>query len=387
MKRRHSDGTGRTGTSDGATLPPGTAYVRLSAFFTGGQTISNNAYIDIKNISFKEKSSIVLNYNTKNGFNAQIPLALNIQNYKTSLSPDSSTAENYSSNGAIIYKYYSGAEKLQKKNIQNKKWETLEEPFSYNDRIANETGLAHYYDYAIENETEYSYRKIIANIYAHYLDQNLRSKIKASFDDIFLSDTDTMLAVRYNPNISGYKYVTQEAITNTLGGKYPVIRKNGDTRYRQFSLSGTLYMNASKYDEAGASTSVVWQNYSDFFDHLGEQPSLYVKDLTRLKGYTNKDRLERQVREIAIDFLTNNSIKLFRSPTEGNMIVYLSGVSFTPNKQSGRNVYDFSCTVTEVCEYNMENIKKYNLNDGREFKEATKIATAPSGGPVTVKGV
>ena len=107
-------------------------------------------------------------------------------------------------------------------------------------------------------------------------------------------------------NISGYKYVAQEAITNTLGGKYPVIRKNGDTRYRQFSLSGTLYMNASEYDGSGASTSVVGQNYSDFFDHLGEQPSLYVKDLTLLKDYTNKDRLERQAREIAIDFLTNN---------------------------------------------------------------------------------
>ena len=44
------------------------------------------------------------------------------------------------------------------------------------------------------------------------------------------------------------------------------------------------------------------------------------------------------------------------------MIVYLSNVSFTPNKQLGRNIYDFSATATEVCEYSYENLKHYRLS-------------------------
>ena len=43
------------------------------------------------------------------------------------------------------------------------------------------------------------------------------------------------------------------------------------------------------------------------------------------------------------------------------MIVYLSNVSFTPNKQLSREVWDFSCTVTEICEYNRENLIRYDL--------------------------
>jgi hypothetical protein len=44
------------------------------------------------------------------------------------------------------------------------------------------------------------------------------------------------------------------------------------------------------------------------------------------------------------------------------MIVSLSNISLTPNKQLGRHIYDFSATVTEVCEYTLENLQKYNLD-------------------------
>ena len=306
-------------------------------------------------------------YITKNGYKKEYEVDFTIESYGTS----GSLSVESNSFGCISIPGSAG-KKLQRKEESQAHWDTIH---TYTDGNL-------YYDYDIQNLNEYHYRLIDGDTASA-----TESAVKISFEDIFLSDKDIMLAVKYNPNISGYKYVTQEGITNTLGGKYPVIRKNGDTRYRQFNLSGTLYMNASEYDETGASTSVVEQNYSDFFDHLGEQPSLYIKDLNSLQGYTNKDRLERQAREIAIDFLTNKSVKLFRSPTEGNMIVYLSNVFFTPNKQLGRAVWDFSATVTEVCEYNMENIKKYNLNDGRCFQEAMKTAVVTTGNSVTVKGV
>ena len=60
-----------------------------------------------------------------------------------------------------------------------------------------------------------------------------------------------------------------------------------------------------------------------------------------------------------MNFLTNGQPKLFKSYEEGNIIVYLSNVSFTPNKTLGRHIYDFSATVTECCEMTQENLKKY----------------------------
>ena len=278
----------------------------------------------------------------------------------------------------IAYSGTSG-EILQRKSFESDNWETLNEP-----SLEEEW---YYYDYNIAHLDKYKYRVLKDSAVQFCADNNGNTSFLVSFDDIFLSDTDTMLAVRYNPNISGYKYVTQEAITNTLGGKYPVIRKNGDTRYKQFNLSGTLYMNASTYNQEITSNNKPsgydnWSASVKAWFNNDKDCSLYIKDENIIKSYTTKEKLERQARELAIDFLTNGKPKLFRSPEEGNMIVHLSNISFTPNKQLGRAVWDFSATVTEVCEYNIENINKYELNDGRQFQSALKFATPSQRGSV-----
>lgn len=60
-------------------------------------------------------------------------------------------------------------------------------------------------------------------------------------------------------------------------------------------------------------------------------------------------------------WLSDGKPKLYRSETEGNMIVILSGISFSPLDKSGRMVYTMSATVTEIAEYNLENLLNYNL--------------------------
>ena len=71
--------------------------------------------------------------------------------------------------------------------------------------------------------------------------------------------------------------------------------------------------------------------------------------------------LERKYREKAMEWLIDGVPKLFRSPTEGNMIVVLSNISFTPLQHTDRMVYSFSATATEVAEYNLDNLIEYNL--------------------------
>lgn len=71
--------------------------------------------------------------------------------------------------------------------------------------------------------------------------------------------------------------------------------------------------------------------------------------------------IERKFREKVMEWLSDGKPKLFRSETEGNMIVMVSGVSFTPFDKTNRMVYSMSCTITEIAEYNTENLMKYNL--------------------------
>lgn len=70
---------------------------------------------------------------------------------------------------------------------------------------------------------------------------------------------------------------------------------------------------------------------------------------------------ERKFRDFVMLWLSDGKPKLFRSETEGNMIVMISGATFSPLDKSGRMVYSMSCTVTEIAEYNMDNLLNYNL--------------------------
>ena len=62
-----------------------------------------------------------------------------------------------------------------------------------------------------------------------------------------------------------------------------------------------------------------------------------------------------------MEWLSDGKPKLFRSETEGNMIVMLSGISFTPQAGSGRMTYTVTATLTEIAEANLENLITYNL--------------------------
>lgn len=225
-------------------------------------------------------------------------------------------------------------------------------------------------DYTIESNVQYKYRILNSSLSNG---TPITAAVKVDFEDITLSDENAMIIVRYNPNISGFKYITQESITNTLGGKYPIIRRNGDTRYRQFNLSGLIYVDCTEYDTYKTAKASNKLNMSDFL--MEDTSSLYIVNAD-IVG-TNQHILEKRARLYVMDFLSNGKVKLFRSFEEGNMIVYLSAVSFTPNKQLDRHIYDFSATVTEVCEYNPTNLKKYGLDKGGyiEFMQAVDLSS------------
>lgn len=212
-------------------------------------------------------------------------------------------------------------------------------------------------DYTIESDVQYKYRILNSSLSNGTQETQ---PVKVNFEDIVLSDEDAMFIVRYNPNISGLKYVTQESITNTLGGKYPIIRRNGDTYYRQFNLSGLIYIDCTEYNTSKSAITSTGVQMSKFL--IEDSGSLYIANAD-ITG-TNQYALEKKARLYVMNFLSNGNVKLFRSFEEGNMIVYLSAISFTPNKQLGRHIYDFSATVTEVCEYNPSNLKKYGLDKG-----------------------
>ena len=175
--------------------------------------------------------------------------------------------------------------------------------------------------------------------------------------DIFISDQDRQLKISLDPQISNFAIKTNEAVIETIGSQYPYIRRNNIINYKTFSLSGTI----SIFMDLG---------FNNFYASKRE---LYGDSYENYEIYNSNNNVstyndfiyEKFFRQEVIKFLQKNNVKLFRSLTQGNMLVKLSNITFTPNVTLGRKIYSFSCTVYEVANNSIDNINKYKIMETR----------------------
>ena len=201
-----------------------------------------------------------------------------------------------------------------------------------------------WYKYSIQQRNEQGFR-------SNFLQTG--SPVMVVFEDIFLIDNQQKLTVRFDPQVNNYSHVVSETLTQTIGSKYPFIRRNGNVDYRTFSLNGTItaFMDVR---ENGMKAS---------------RQDLYKNSLEDYRSFYNANRIdnfndsiyERDFRQKVIEFLYRNTVKLYKSTTEGNMLVKLMNISFTPNNTLSRHIYSFTCTVQQVDEFNLQNCDKYGI--------------------------
>lgn len=224
--------------------------------------------------------------------------------------------------------------------------------------------------------------------------------IFCDFEDIHIEgDKDHLFRMRHDAKISNFQYTVVESKTDTLGGKFPFIRRNGDTNYRQFSFNGLItHFNQeeenkdeyfsdyiTKYDSAPIEDNenfiTILENKRNQFI-IKDNPVMkykysdYCKD-NKVNEY-NDIFLEKNYRDEITEYFYENRVRLFRSATEGNILVKLMNITMTPNEQIDRRVYNIQCTAFEVDEYNLENCIKYGIwedNMPDIFKNDSKVMT------------
>ena len=221
-------------------------------------------------------------------------------------------------------------------------------------------------DYTIENGVWYKYSAVKRN------KENFRSTavemkdpIMADFEDIFLTTGKQQLKIRFDPQITNYSRVVSESLTETIGSKYPFIRRNGNTNYRTFSIAGTIsyfsdieqnLMHASRQETYGAAASL-YENYN-------QQNNINL---------FNDVIQEKVFREKVLDFLYQNNVKLYKSATQGNLLVKLMNISLTPNATLDRRIYSFTCTAYEIDEFTYENCVKYGIQAEGQFVDQNSL--------------
>lgn len=73
-----------------------------------------------------------------------------------------------------------------------------------------------------------------------------------------------------------------------------------------------------------------------------------------------------------MDFLYANDVKIFRSLTEGNILVKLMNITLTPVTQLGRLLYSVSANAIEIDKNTFDNLFKYNLINENYYTYATQ---------------
>ena len=184
----------------------------------------------------------------------------------------------------------------------------------------------------------------------------IRTPIMVIFDDMFLTTKDRQLKIKFNPTVSSFKRTIQESRTDTIGSQFPFVRINGNANYAQFPIGGLI---SFQIDESNLFTSV---------------EELFGKHLYLYTDYNNNHKIteannivyEKLFKDKVIEFLYSEQPKLFRSATEGNFIVKIMDVSFSPNATLGRRIVSFTATAYEVAECNIDNFKKYDILEGKD---------------------
>lgn len=202
-------------------------------------------------------------------------------------------------------------------------------------------------DYAIEHGVQYKYCIYTLDSTGNYKYQTILKNNKnedlivtAEFEDLFLSDKDRCLKIKFNPKVSSIKTVLQEAKLETIGSKYPFFFRNGYIEYKELPISGliTYFMDEK----------------NTFSDN---------SKIVKTTQLTDKNIYNERVFKLEVfDWLNNGQPKLFKSPSEGTYLVRLMNVSLSPLSDGlSRMLHSFSATAYEIDELNLDNLVKYDL--------------------------
>lgn len=168
------------------------------------------------------------------------------------------------------------------------------------------------------------------------------AEIYADFEHAFLFDGERQLKLKYNPKVASFKNNILEQKTNTIGSKYPFIFRNGNVKYKEFSISGLI---SCQSDEEFL-----------FVDEMALKNYDYSVNLTGKNIQTERDfKLE------VLEWLNNGEPKIFRSPGEGNYIVRLINVSMAPNDTTGRMLHTVTGTAVEIADWSYTGLEEYGF--------------------------
>lgn len=228
------------------------------------------------------------------------------------------------------------------------------------------------FDYTVESGVWYKYGvQVIGTDGERGIMNSMTSSLIREWEfSYLLGENDRQLKLKYDNQMNSYSYTLSESKTDTIGGRYPFITRNGNTNYRTFPINGLVSFNMDD-NELFTSDKELYK-YSDV---VAAYKDRRIKEDLSYYDY----KREHDFREKVLEFLQDGKPKLFKSASEGNIIVRLMQVQSQPNQSLNRLVYSFSSTANEIAEPTMENYSKYGFYDPGTYSTSFEFYTTKIG--------
>ena len=285
---------------------------------------------------------------------------ITVDNDENDLLKDISNLHLEEEEGRIAIKLYDPLDEIYSGNLcirrtdSRSNFQVWDDVYLYVVKAESINALPIYYDYTIESGVWYKYgvQIIDKDGYRGVLDV-ISKPIMRNFNYSFLLGKDNQqLTLMFDNTMNNFKYQVMDGRVDPLGSKYTNIARNASTYYRTFPINGLIsfwmnenYLFCSKDDIYKYNT--ITKLYEDYNEENDIRQYDYI--------------YERDFREKVLEFLQNGEYKLFKSPTEGNIIVRLIDVNCIPNQTLDRMIYSFSATAYEMDSPTMENYLKYGF--------------------------
>lgn len=239
--------------------------------------------------------------------------------------------------------------------------------FTLKEQVINNYSLI--YDYTIQSGVWYKYgvQSISANGERGVLVE-INEPIQRLFNYSYLLGQDQQqLKLSFDNTMGSFKIQVLDSKTETIGSKYPFISRNAAVRYRTFPVNGMISF---------------WMDDNHTFIESKKDIYKYSSIVSRYEEW-NLDRgilqrdftYERDFRNMVLDFLTDGKPKLFKSPTEGNIIIRLMDVNCTPNQPLDRLIYSFTSNANEIDNNTMSNYVRYGFYNPGAYSSDFSVET------------
>lgn len=240
--------------------------------------------------------------------------------------------------------------------------QTLNDTFAFEDLLI-ESGVG--YKYGIQKVNKDQTRSRLV----YEIDED---PIICYYENTFLYENGIQLKLAFNNRVSSFKQTHLESKIDAMGSKYPFITRNGITCYHEFGLSGLISYHMDEKEK--------FLNQKNIINFDSDENNREINGFISNSNLTGENvYLEKEFRKNVIDWLNNGKYKLFKSPTEGLMIIALLNSSFSPQETLGRMIYEFSTSAYEIAEFSINNLSELGTYKVGDYVEPQPIISNKMG--------